>query len=205
MYQIRVHFHRTICQKNASLRFNGMWSPICSDKYWMDETRSETTIQNTDNRTHTNNHEFLFSSDCDGNVALTKSDRQTWLDRQRLAQTAAPYVTREAQPFVEHFVGNSHYSPNLCEFTTVVIWLHTPANKQTSCWCEQLHHMNISPTWFLCFAASTHIFKIHKAYGNVSWPATGAFLDACRWPWFKTYIKVSQHAVMIIQLHNIQE
>ena len=90
MYQIRVHFYRTICGKNASLRFNGNWRPICSDKYRMDDTRSETTIQNTDNRTPIDNHEFLFSSDCDGNVALTESDRRTRLEQQQLAQTKSP-------------------------------------------------------------------------------------------------------------------
>ena len=90
MYQIGIHFYRTICQKNASLQFNGMWRPICSDKYRMDEFSSETTIQNTDSRTHTHNHEFQISSDCDGNVTLTESDRWTRLERQRLAQTTSP-------------------------------------------------------------------------------------------------------------------
>ena len=101
MYQIRVHFHRTICGKNASLRFNGMSRPICSDEYRMVETPSETTIQNTDNRTHINNHEFLFSSDCDGNVATTESDRQTRLERQRLAQSTLPIHSMQGPALCE--------------------------------------------------------------------------------------------------------
>ena len=58
----------------------------------MDETPSATTIQNADNRTHTNIHEFLFSSDCDGNMAPTESDRRTRLERQQLAQTTSPIM-----------------------------------------------------------------------------------------------------------------
>ena len=77
-----------------------------------------------------------------------------WHSRRRL------HVASWANATVKCFLGNLHCSPHLCEFTTVVIWLHTPTNKQTSCWCEQLHHMNISRTWFLCFAASTHMFNV---------------------------------------------
>ena len=101
MYRIRVHFHRTIWGKNASLRFNGMSRPICSNKYRMEETWSETTIQNTDNRTPIDNHEFLFSSDCDGNVALTESDRRTRLERQRLAQMTLSRCSTWSSDFCE--------------------------------------------------------------------------------------------------------
>ena len=74
----------------------------------------------------------------------------------------------------------------------------TNTNKQTSCWCEELHHINISRTWILHFAATTHMLKIHKASGNASWPITGAFLDACRGPWSKICTEVYPHAVMTI-------
>ena len=102
----------------------------------------------------------------------------------------------KAQPFVKHFVGNFHYSPHLCEFTTVVIWLCTLTYKP-------LVDVGNSITWTshgldFFFAASTHMFKIHQASGNVSWLTARAFLDACRWPWFKIYTEVAQYLVMTI-------
>ena len=132
IYQIRVQFYRTIFGKNASLRFNGMCMPICSDEYRMVEFSSETTIQNTDSRTHTHNHEFLFSSDCDGNVATTESDRRTHLERQRLAQTTSPISNTRSSVFCETLCRRLPLlSPPLRVYYSGDVVAHT--NIQTSC------------------------------------------------------------------------
>ena len=128
---------------------------------------------------------------------LNWSDRRTHFQRQRLAQTTSPIGNTWSSAFCGTLCRQLPLlSPSLRVYYGGDLVAHT--NKPTSCWCGQYYHTNTSRTWFSCCAASTHMFKIHEASGNPNWPTTGAFLDACRQPWFKAYTEVYQHLIMTI-------